>query len=89
MQLALAGVVRQPRLDKAGAAFRVARLEITMGAGMRGKGVARIAFERALDLGGAAPDVVQLDPRPAEIGEKPPVIAPMRRQPFERASCAS
>ncbi len=51
---------------------------------MRGEGVARIAFERALDLGGTAGDVAEFDARPAEIGEKPPVVAPMRRQPFEQ-----
>src|SRR5579859_7506021 len=84
MQLALASVVGEPALDKASAAFRVARLEITVGAGMRGKGIARVALQRALDLCGAAGDIARLDPRPAEIGEEPPILAPMRRQAFEQ-----
>src|ERR1700681_2030225 len=84
VQLALSGIAGQPRLDEAGAALGIAGFEIAVGAGMGGKGVARIVLQRALDLGGAASDVAKLDPRPAEIGKEPPILAPTRGQPFEQ-----
>ena len=51
---------------------------------MRSKGVARIADKRAFDLTGAARDVAEFDARPAEIGEEPPIVAPVPRQAFEQ-----
>ena len=65
MQLAGPVVVGKPRLDKRGAAVGIAGFEIAVGAGMGGKSAAWIAGERALDLGGAARDIAQFDPRPA------------------------
>jgi hypothetical protein len=50
---------------------------------MRGIGVARVEGERPLDLGDALGDVAQLDARPAEIGEEPPILVPARCQGFE------
>ena len=43
VQLALAVVTREPRLDEGGAALGVARFVITVRPGMRGKGVVRVS----------------------------------------------
>src|SRR5205807_739834 len=84
MQLAAPVVTRQPALDKGGASLRVAGLVIAMGAGMRGIGVVRVEGERPLDLARAGCDIAQLDPRPAEIGQEPPILVPARREAFEK-----
>src|SRR5271169_4442449 len=84
MELAFAGVFRQPALDERRATPWITGFEIAVGAGMRGKGIARVALQRALDLGGAASDVAHLDPGPAEIAKEPPVVTPVRRQPFKQ-----
>src|SRR5881296_2067027 len=68
----------EPAGDKTGATRRVARLVIAMGAGVRRIGVLRIKRERALDLGGTGGDIAQLDARPNEIGQKPPILVPIR-----------
>src|SRR5260370_42547148 len=84
MQLAAPVVTRQPGLDKGGATLGIPRLVIAMGAGMRGVGVPRVERERALDLARAGADIAQLDPRPAETGQKPPILVPPRRPASEQ-----
>jgi hypothetical protein len=83
VQLAAPVIGREPARDKRGAGSGFARLVIPVGAGMRGIGVARVEEERPLDLGDALRDVAQLDPRPAEVGQEPPILVPARRQGFE------
>src|SRR5260370_33600036 len=84
VQLAAPVIAGQPALDKAGAALGIAGLVIAMGAGMRGIGIARVEVERALDFAGAGRDVAQFDARPAEIGQKPPILVPARREAEEQ-----
>src|SRR5262249_8985717 len=78
-------VIRQPILDKAGAIVRVARLKKTMNTLVRCMRVAPIAGERALDQLGPLRDLTGFDVGPAEITEKPPIVAPMRRQFLEQS----
>ena len=74
----------QPVLDEAGTAGRVTRLEETVDPLMRRVGITRVAGERAFDQAGAGRDLSGLDVGPAEIAEKPPILAPMWRQFFEQ-----
>src|SRR5438067_5215912 len=83
VQLAAPVVGGQPAFDKASAGSGVSRLVISMGTSMRGKGVARVELQRPLDLALARCNVAQFDPRPAEIGQEPPILVPARRQRFE------
>src|SRR6266496_3894839 len=84
VQLAAPVVIRQPTFDKGGAAVGIAGLVVTMGAGMRGKGIACVEAERPLDLTRAGRDIAQLDARPAEISEEPPILVPTRREAFQQ-----
>src|SRR5947209_1213841 len=84
MQLALAVVTGEPRLDKRGAALGVACFEITVRPGMRGKGVVRVERQCPLDLMRAARDIARFDAGPAEIGQKPPILVPFGRESLEQ-----
>src|SRR2546430_161532 len=84
MQLTLAVVTGEPRLDKGGAALGVARFVITVRPAMRGKGVVRVERQCPLDLMRAGPDIARLDAGPAEIGQKPPILVPLRREAQEQ-----
>src|SRR5579872_4503560 len=83
MQLARPVIARQPAGNELRAALGVAGLEIAVGAGMGGVSVGRIAGEGALDLVDPLRKVAELDPRPTEIGQEPPLLAPMRRQALQ------
>ena len=90
MQLTLAVVTGEPRRDECGAALGIARLVIAMRARMRRVGVLRIERERALDLARSRRDIARFDARPAEIGQEPPILAPLRgARRSSSASCAS
>src|SRR6266550_2436687 len=84
MQLTLAVVTREPRLDEGGAALGVARLVIAMRPGMRGKGVVWVERQCPLDLMLTGRDIARFDAGPAEIGQKPPILVPFGREPFEQ-----
>src|SRR5690348_3139715 len=84
VQLALPVVAGEPRLDKSGAAFGIARFVIAVRAGMRSKGVVRVERQRPLDLARAGRDIACLDASPAEIGQEPPILVPFGREAFEQ-----
>src|ERR1051326_6443674 len=89
VQLALPIVAGEPRLDKTGAAFGIARFVIDVRAGMRSKGVVRVERQRPLDLTRAGRDIACLDASPAEIGQEPPILVPLGASRSSSASCAS
>src|SRR5438477_11510945 len=80
MQLALSVVTGEPSVDESGAGLGIAGFEIAMRPGMRGVGIMRIERQRPLDLTRAGRDIAGLDTRPAEIGQKPPILVPLRRR---------
>ena len=47
--------------------------------------IVQVAGERALDQPGALRNLPSFDVGPAEIAEKPPIVAPVRRQLFEQS----
>ncbi len=67
-----------------GAALGVARLVIAMRPGMRRIGVVRIERQCPLDLMRAGRDIARFDAGPAEIGQKPPILVPLRREAQEQ-----
>ena len=84
VQVSRAVIAFEPALDKAGAVGRIARLEETMGALVSRVGIARVPRELTLDHPGTGRNRTRFYMGPAEIAEKPPVVAPMRRQFLEQ-----
>ena len=52
--------------------------------GMRGIGVVRVERQCPLDLARAGRDIAGFDAGPAEIGQKPPILVPLRREPLQQ-----
>jgi hypothetical protein len=84
MQLAAAVVARQPAGDKCGTGIGLAGLEIAMRTSVRGKSVVGVERQRPLDFARPDSDGAGFDARPAEIGQKPSILAPVRREPFQQ-----
>src|SRR4051812_18352423 len=84
MQLAAAIVSRQPAGDEGGAGISLAGLEIAMRAGVRRNSVVGVERQRSLDFARPDSDSAGFDAGPAEIGQKPPILAPVRREPFQQ-----
>src|SRR5438477_4792655 len=83
MQLALTVVTGHPAGNERGAGIGIAGLEIAMDAGMRSKGIVGVERERSFDFARPGSDIAGFDAGPAEIGQKPPILVPMRREPFQ------
>ena len=80
MQMPGSGIIRKPGLDKGDTAGCVARFKIAVDTLVSGVSIAPIAGERTLDQPGADGYLASFNVGPAQIAEKPPIIAPERRQ---------
>src|SRR5579884_191860 len=86
VELARRVVTAPPSGEKARAAAGITGLVIAMRAGMRRMRVPRVQRKRAFDQWNALGKRAGLDPRPAEIGEKPPILAPVGGKAFQQGA---
>jgi len=73
-------IIRQPSIEEGRPATFVTGFEEAMDPLMGGMRIAWIAGQRALDQSSPRSDLSGFDIGPASIAEKPPIIAPERRQ---------